>query len=127
MTRAGAFRYVALWVGLIAALAGPGAAYAHGLAHHEWSEHVAHHAEAWQPLAPAVNADGHPADHGHAKLDPAAFGRVLKDVVALHGEAPRLPAARIVAVADTGIPDASEVLLDHAGLPPPRSRAPPAL
>lgn len=127
MIRAGAFRYVALWVGLCAALAGPGVAYAHGLAHHEWSEHAAHHAGAAQPAAPAVNAHGHHEGHPHATLDPAAFSRVLKDVVALRGEAPRLPAARIVAVAETGSLDASTAPSDHAGLPPPRSRAPPAL
>jgi hypothetical protein len=139
-------RLVALLLALIAALATPGLAIAHGLAHdHLTHEHAAkaghghelgadaigdHHDDradhdAGTVLAPTT----HGQEHGHAVIDVAPGAREL----------PRIDLAA-VAMEPPAAPDAVELSLGHApaiadhallarpdpdGGPPPRLRAPP--
>lgn len=129
MIRSSTVRFLALAVGLIAPLTAPAVSYAHGHAHSEAAEHAAHHAADTATLTdhPTVRAHEHDEDHGHPRLDPSAFTRVLKDLPAIRKEAVTIAVADVVFRETTDAPDPNESPPDRHGTSPPQARAPPVL
>jgi hypothetical protein len=125
--RSVAVRLLSLSVALLAMLGGPGSALAHGFAHHESAEHAHHYDVGVRAGEQAIGADDHAAEHGHGALDPAACARAVQSAIAVPGLTVIHPVVSTIAVAEPPTPGADESPPDTPGVPPPSSRAPPAL
>jgi hypothetical protein len=129
MIRSPMVRLLALAAGLSASLAGPALTLAHGHAHSEAVEHAAHHATSASSEShdPSIGASEHEQDHGHPRLDPSAFARLVKGAPAIHSEAVSISLSPLKRVHTADAPEPNETPPDRPGVSPPQSRAPPTL
>jgi hypothetical protein len=129
--RAASSRLIALILGLLVCLAGPGTAVTHAIAHvhvadeHEGDEHGRDHAPSPIPMA----EDGHHGhSHGHATVDCAPTYRQSSALDVAVCNAPPLPLLLTAALVEFVNDPASPGLLPRPGPergPPLGSRAPP--
>jgi hypothetical protein len=134
MIQASSIRFLAVISGLSASLSASAVSLVHGHSHSEATEHSAHHhaasAGANRNHAPdheTVDADDHDRDHGHPRLEPAAFTRAVKDLPAIQASPITIELADVAHRETRDAPEPNESPPDRPDVSPAQSRAPPAL
>lgn len=124
VTRLVIVRLLVLACGLIASLATPVLALAHGYAHHELMEHSApatHHASEGAVVSPQE----HGPEHQHASVTAGLTARWSSPSLALLSATVLAPLAQIVLAPDDSCAPSSRVVPYSAEPPPNLTRAPP--